>query len=302
MKVSVIICTYNREAYILDSLTGIQDQTFAKDLYEVIIVDNNSTDSTPLLCMDFIQHKGNMHIQYIKEINQGLSYARNTGIANAKGNIIVFLDDDAVPCKQYIESINNFFETTISAMALGGRIFPKYEMSCPSWIPEQLTPLFSIINLGESDMKFSRNKYPIGANMAFRKQVFSECGLFNVNLGRTGKNLLGGEEKDIFAKMTARNMEIWYSPNPWVYHIIPPSRTTKEFILKQAIGVGQSEFYRAKVSVITYVISLIKESIKWVGTCILGIYNILVFQPQRAFMLIRFRWNVSMGLINVYKV
>ncbi|HPH15918.1 MAG TPA: glycosyltransferase family A protein, partial [Bacteroidales bacterium] len=96
MKLSIIVSTYNRESYILDALMSLKDQSCNYGDYEVLIIDNNSTDTTPLLCMQFLQQKGELQAHYYKETMQGLSYARNRGIALANGEIIAFLDDDAV--------------------------------------------------------------------------------------------------------------------------------------------------------------------------------------------------------------
>jgi glucosyl-dolichyl phosphate glucuronosyltransferase len=302
MKVSVVICTYNRELYILDSLSSVKDQTCSKDLYEVILVDNNSTDSTSLKCMEFMHQKGNLNFHYYKEEKQGLSHARNRGIEVAKGEIIVFLDDDAVACKEYIHEIISFFDLHLNVWAIGGRIFPKYEAKCPTWMPQELTPLFSIIDLGKNDKEFGSNKYPVGANMAFRRSVFESCGVFNTSLGRTGKNMLGGEEKDMFYRMKLKGGVVWYAANPWIYHIIPENRTTKYFIKKQAIGVGQSEYFRTKSSFIQFTKSIIVEKMKWIASCLFACKYILLFQFSKAKMLFQFRCWVSIGLLNLEKV
>lgn len=302
MKLSIIVSTYNRELYILDSLMSLKDQSSSYDSYEVIIVDNNSTDTTPLLCMQFLQQKGELHAHYFKETSQGLSYARNRGIAVAKGDIIAFIDDDAVACRDYVSNTIAWFNAHPHCAAIGGRIFPKYETKCPLWMPRALTPLFSILDMGEKPQSFSNKSYPVGANMAFRKQVFETCGVFNTQLGRTGKNMLGGEEKDIFYRIRQKQLQIWYVPNVWVYHIIPAQRTTKEFIVKQAIGVGQSEYYRCKPHTAMYMVSIGKECVKWAGTKILAFVLLIQAKPQQAAMLIRFRYYVSMGLLGIIKV
>lgn len=302
MKLSIIVSTYNRESYILDALMSLKDQSCNYGDYEVLIIDNNSTDTTPLLCMQFLQQKGELQAHYYKETMQGLSYARNRGIALANGEIIAFLDDDAVACRDYVSNTIAWFESHPQCAAIGGRIFPKYETSCPTWMPEALTPLFSILDMGETAKRFSGKHYPVGANMAFRKHVFDECGVFNTQLGRTGKNMMGGEEKDIFYRIRQKQLQVWYVPHIWVYHIIPSQRTSKEFIFKQAIGVGQSEYYRSKSNKTMYIASLGRETIKWAGTTILALVLLIQGKPQQSAMLIRFRYYVSKGLLGIEKV
>ena len=302
MKVSVIVCTYNREDYILDALMSLKDQSADYSNYEVLLIDNNSNDRTPLICMQFAQQKGSLNYHYYKEPKQGLSHARNRGIELATGEIIAFIDDDAVASKHYIQEIIAFFNENEQVGAIGGRIFPKYETQKPVWMPNQLTPLFSIIDLGEKNIPFKSGKYPVGANMAFRKSVFNTCGNFNIALGRTGKNMLGGEEKDIFYRIISHSILVWYAAKPWVYHLVPQSRTTKIFIKQQAIGVGQSERLRTTTSVKQRLLSITKELLKWLATFVLCLHNVLLLSPRKAAMLIAFRWWVSGGLLNIYKV
>jgi glycosyltransferase involved in cell wall biosynthesis len=281
---------------------SLKDQSSNYYNYEIIIIDNNSTDSTPLLCMEFLQQKGDLNVHYYKETQQGLSYARNRGIAVAQGEIIAFIDDDAVACRDYVLNIIEWFDNHSECAAIGGRIFPKYETQCPTWMPEQLMPLFSILNLGEKPKEFTRNLYPVGANMAFRKSVFTQYGLFKTELGRTGKNLLGGEEKDIFFRLKKHKLAIWYVPYIWVYHIIPQQRTTKDFIMKQAIGVGQSEYFRSKSNIVAYSSSICKELIKWGVSKLLALGYTIQAKPQKAAMILQFRYYVSLGLLGIKRV
>ncbi|MFW5850695.1 MAG: glycosyltransferase [Bacteroidota bacterium] len=299
MKISAVICTYNREEYILDSLMSLRDQTLDRSEYEIILVDNNSTDATPLKCMEFSRSVSdvNLNYHYYHETRQGLSYARNRGIECAQGEIIVFLDDDAVASQTYLEEIVAFFEQHTNVSAIGGRIFPKYEKPKPSWMPEVLTPLFSIINLGEKDKPFRSGKYPIGANMAFRRSVFDVCGGFNTELGRTGKNMMGGEEKDLFYRMQQHNLFVWYAAKPWVYHIIPESRMTKDFLKNQAIGVGMSENKRTQFSIGKRMFSYAKECIKWIGSLFYFFFYAVQLQFHKAFIIMQFRFWVSSGLL-----
>src|SRR5436305_8021426 len=111
LKISVIICSYNRAKYIIDAVESLYDQTVLKNLYEVIVVDNNSTDNTKELCLQYIASHSDYNIHYFDEKQQGASFARNTGVAHSKAPLIAFMDDDAIADKNFIESILRFFET-----------------------------------------------------------------------------------------------------------------------------------------------------------------------------------------------
>ena len=109
MKLSIIICTYNREKFILKSLYSIAHQNADVNIFELIIINNNSTDKTHELILDFIEKNQNISIKYFIEIEQGLSHARNRGIKESTGDICAFLDDDAIACEEYVINIIYFF-------------------------------------------------------------------------------------------------------------------------------------------------------------------------------------------------
>ena len=108
-KVSVILCSYNRAAYIPLALQSLVNQNITPTIFEIIVVDNNSTDDTTTVCKNFIAAHPQHTIKYLTEIQQGSSFARNTGAAIAKAPLLCFMDDDAVAAPDYIEKIIAFF-------------------------------------------------------------------------------------------------------------------------------------------------------------------------------------------------
>ena len=96
MKISIIICTYNRELYLPKCLEHLKNQTEAPSNFEIILVNNNSTDQTENICENFIAQNPQLITKYVKEMNPGLSFARNRGIKESKGDVLVFIDDDAM--------------------------------------------------------------------------------------------------------------------------------------------------------------------------------------------------------------
>lgn len=296
MIFSIVICTYNRKNLLKETLNSLIKQSFDHDLCEILIVDNNSTDGTENICSDFIKDNPGIHIRYVLEENAGLSYARNRGIKEAQAELISFIDDDVIVSRTYASEVINFFKNHPTALALGGKILPNYESEKPKWMSVFLEPLMSVIDLGKKERIFPKGKFPVGANMIFKKDVFDKIGLFNTNLGRKGKNMLGGEEKDIFNRINKIEGEVWYSPKPWIYHYVPDNRLTKDFIKKQALGIGFSEKVRAKdIGAKELIISGIKELIKWGATILLFFFYGLKFQPVKGVMIIRFRYWVSSG-------
>lgn len=299
MEISVIICSYNRIKFIPGLLKSLENQDLDMRLFEVVLIDNNSDDGTAEFCSNYSTKQNIPNFRYIFEGKPGLSHARNRGITESIGEVIVFIDDDALACPEYLSEIHSFFNSEKSASCIGGKILPKYESKCPEWMSMFLEPVMSVINLGDVVKEFPKNKFPIGANMAFRKTVFEAVGLFNTELGRTGKKMLGGEEKDLFYRIRKTDLSIFYLPKAWIDHIIPDERLTFEFIRKQAVGIGYSERLRAaNIGKIELLKSYIKELMKWAAVFLLSIFYGAQFQFSKTEMLIKFRWFVSYGLFS----
>ncbi|MDR6881450.1 glycosyltransferase [Bacillus sp. 3255] len=231
-RVSIVICTYNRADLLritLDALPALA----ARDLAEILIVDNNSTDHTSDISMSFVErHAGVMRVRYIFEPTQGLSAARNRGIREAKGDIVAYLDDDAVPCLEWIRTIVDTFDQRQDVHAIGGIIRPRFEGGRPPWLIQALELPYTIVDRGEAVHEFPVNKHPFGANMAVRKS-FHEAYIFPTDLGRKGTLLLSGEESWLFEQMKKERKTILYQPAMVVDHFIPASRLTKEWILQR---------------------------------------------------------------------
>lgn len=296
---SLIICTYNRDKYIYNVLKSIADNNFDKTNYEIVLVNNNSTDNTIEECKRFQLDFPDVNYQYFLEECQGLSYARNRGIKEAKGDILVYVDDDALVNKEYLQAYSDFFKNYPNAFAAGGPIIPKYETEQPSWMSYYTKELVTgYLYKGNQIIEFKKRRYPGGGNAAFKKEVFDEIGLFNVDLGRKGNNLLGAEEKDIFDKMEAKAMKYYYIPNAILYHIIPEAKLKKEYFNKLTYSIGKSERMRTlKISKAKYSKRLFSEGIKWGASFALCLCYLFLLAPQKGFKLLTFRWNVTKGLL-----
>jgi glycosyltransferase involved in cell wall biosynthesis len=296
--ISIIVCTYNRADYLYDALESIASNDFPRNDYEIILVNNNSTDNTEEKCKLFAANFPEVNFRYFTENKQGLSFARNKGIAESKGDFLVFLDDDVVVKPDYLRNLKSNLDNTPDMMAFGGKITPRFEAGHPpKWLNRWMYSLISATNRPDKTRKYGKRKYPIGANMGFKRQCLEKSGYFNTELGRTGNILLGGEEKDIFLKIKGLGMDIYYFPDVEIEHIIPESRTTEEYIERVGIGVGISERIRCTS---TGKQSLHKrnfqEFVKWCGTIVLAGYYTLTFRLQVAKVMLKFRKNVTKGL------
>lgn len=297
---SVIICTYNRDKYIYNVLKSVAENEFPADQYEIVLVNNNSTDHTEEECKRFAADFPMVAFRYLVEPTQGLSYARNAGIRTAKGDILVYVDDDATVNNKYLSTYQEFFAKHPQIAAAGGPILPVYETQEPSWMSHYTRQLITgKLYLGESVKEFPKDSYPGGGNAAYRKSVFDTVGLFNVELGRKGNSLIGAEEKDLFDKMNTHNMKFFYLPTAILYHIIPERKLTQDYFSRLTYSIGVSERYRTqRISSSKYYTRLLKECVKWGGTIVLWFAFLFRLQPAKGNKLVAFRYSVTRGLLS----
>lgn len=238
---SVIICTYNRCDLLAASIKSIQAQQFPSELFEIIIVDNNSTDHTREL-VENLSNSSPVAIRYVFEERQGLSYARNAAIDFSNGKIILFTDDDieADPC--WVKEIVTAFDDPKVACA-GGPIRPIWPFEKPSWINTVwLTEPLSISEfVAAKETGYFSGHYPFGANIAFRKEVCKKFGGFTVTLGRQAGNLMSNEEIELCQKIEAQGDVIRFTPKAVVHHKIAPERLTKQWFYHRFYWQGRSD-------------------------------------------------------------
>lgn len=219
---SVIVCTYNRQKFIGACLQCLAEQTLPISDWEVIVVDNNSADRSAVIIQDFISGHPQLPFRYVFEKEQGLSFARNRGIAESRGEALVYIDDDVEVTPDYLRVIQDFFTTHTDIAGMGGRTLPKFsEGPPPAWLSPYLTGLTGTIDRGTAIRKFGgRMKYPVGCNMIYTKPVLLQAGGFNNRLKARA------DDKYIYEKVSKINPDIWYVPQAFSLHNIDADRLT----------------------------------------------------------------------------
>jgi glycosyltransferase involved in cell wall biosynthesis len=298
LKISVAICTYNRERYLPQLFNSILKQKLDRSQFEVILINNNSPGNTAQLFKKFSIEHPEILTNYALETKQGLSYARNRAIELAQFPLITFLDDDAFIQEDYLEICVKAFEAEPKMDALGGKILLHYESIVPSWENNYLNSLLGFYDLGDEPMIFSGKEYPRGSNMTFKSELFKKVGGFHTGLGRTDKSMIGGEEKELFDRVYKSKMGVYYEPKAIVYHCVPVERTTSSFIRRQAIGAGMSERIRTKtVGSGAYFFRCMKEILLWGASIILWVLFLFHMKPVKGNMIMAFRWWLTQGLL-----
>ena len=174
MKLSIVICSYNRAQYIGDALDSLYKQTTSLSDFEVMLVDNNSTDGTPEVYKSWREIHPEGNFQYLTEHQQGASFARNTGAAHAKTGWLCFMDDDAVAFPDFVANIIKHTQEKPTIVGFGGKIIPKYIPEKPVWMSYYVSSLVGNFDYANVPCAFKKGKYPLESNMVIKKSVFDQ--------------------------------------------------------------------------------------------------------------------------------
>jgi len=236
MRLTVAICTYNRAELLQQTLTGLARQTFPADQFEVLVIDNNSTDRTPQVVAEFAGAR--TAPRHVVETQQGLDHARNRAIAEARGEIVVFADDDILMEPDWLAQLAAPFAADSAGRigAVGGEVIPVFPDGLPIWVAEWHSPLAFRPDAGPLPSPQS----PMGANMAFPAWIFKKLGSFHTALDRSGQNLFGGGDTDMIRRVRAGGFEVWFAPAAVVRHQLPASRTTFRYATRHAFDSARS--------------------------------------------------------------
>jgi glucosyl-dolichyl phosphate glucuronosyltransferase len=301
IQISVIICTYNRALYLTDALDSLYRQTLPRLHFEVIVVNNNSTDNTEYLCKQYIDAHPDMQIIYLNEKEQGASFARNTGAALATSPLLCFMDDDAIANDDYLSRIVQFFESYPGAGGLGGKIIPRYIPTAPEWMSRYVSSMVGNFDYAPQLAAFKPGKYPLESNMIVPKSLFDIIGGFNTALpGVKGELRIGGEGKDFFFRLQALGHIIYYDPHIIVHHVVEVAKLTPAYLYRVASGYGRGERVRTlQKSRLAYLFKIVEYLFKLGASFILGILYLLRRQSAKSWPVIRFRIDALKGLFNL---
>jgi glycosyltransferase involved in cell wall biosynthesis len=241
LPISAVICTHNRAEYLPKAIQSLTEQNMSKNDYEIIVVDNCSTDSTKAVVEQF---SNNANLKYIYEPTVGLSYARNTGWQNASGKYVAYLDDDAIACREWLSKIVEVFETvTPQPGCVGGKVEPIWEAKRPEWLSDWLLDGLTVVDWSDTPHVIDNLavEWLVGANIAFPKDLLSQVGGFSSDLGRIGKKLLGGEEVFLGKQIIKAGRTCFYHPEISVRHHIQSYRLEKSWFVRRYYGQGISD-------------------------------------------------------------
>jgi glucosyl-dolichyl phosphate glucuronosyltransferase len=300
VKISVIICTYNREDYIGESMQSLVLQDFSRDDYEVLVVNNNSKDDTEKICRQFIDTHPGFHFYYFNESEQGSTPARNTGARHARGELLIFMDDDAVAEKEFLKNAWKFYSSNPEIKGFGGRIIPRYIPKEPAWMSKYVSSLVGNFDYAGEVVEFAPNRYPLESNMAVTRKVFEEVNGFSRALpGVKGTLRVGGEGKDFYFRVKEKGYKIFYVPGMIVHHVVEVNKLDKEYMRRVASGIGRGERFRIEADgKLAFWKKLVEYFFKLGASVLIGLFYLLTGQPARAWPVIQFRIDVLKGFFD----
>ena len=234
-NVSIVVSTYtiDRFAYVLDCVESLKKQTLSpREIILILDADEKMLEfykSNIPTCVRIFNCKGS-----------GLSNARNEGVRNAEGEIICFIDDDAIADKDWLKNLVKNYDNP-RVVGVGGLVKPVWENGRPLWFPKELDWIVGCSYDGGIDRKTCvRN--PIGCNMSFKKEVFEKVGYFKPTMGRSGRKLFGGEETEFSLRISEKApwAIIIHDPSAVVFHKILKNRARVKYMIKRSFYGGLS--------------------------------------------------------------
>lgn len=240
MQVTVAICTWNRAKLLDQTLAQLGKLRIPDGVeWELLVVDNSSTDDTDSVLS---KHVDKLPLRRLFEPKQGHSHARNCAIEVARGELLLWTDDDVLVESDWLSAYVKAAAKWPEAEYFGGPIEPWFETEPPRWLQKHFARVqgaYAVRDYGEKSREFTAKEYPLGANMAFRTETLRRYP-FRTDLGRRGNSLVSGDEVDVLQRMRADGRIGMWVNDARVKHFIPKQRLNADFLWRLNYGGGKS--------------------------------------------------------------
>jgi glucosyl-dolichyl phosphate glucuronosyltransferase len=237
--ISAVICTHNRARYLPQAIDSLLAQDLSTSAYEVVVVDNRSTDATCQIVAGY-----GKRVRYVHEPELGLAHARNTGWRSALGRWVALLDDDAIADPSWLRVIVEVFETVRPEPGcVGGPVNAIWEAPRPRWLSNELLKSLAIIRWTDAAHAIANlsREWLAGVNLAIPRIVLEEVGGFVAGLDRTGTRLLSSGDVFLQRQIMATGRAAWYDPRVNVRHHIPAARLHPQWFRQRYYAQGLSD-------------------------------------------------------------
>jgi glucosyl-dolichyl phosphate glucuronosyltransferase len=304
MKISVILCTYNRSASLGKALESVAASTLPSSVdWEVLVVDNNSNDRTREVVAGF-SSRYPARFRYLFEPRPGKSHALNSGIREARGDVLAFMDDDVTVEPTWLHNLTAALQDDEWAGA-GGRILPAHLFSPPRWLlfegPYALGTILALFDLGPEAGQL--NQPPFGTNMAFRREMFDKYGCFRTDLGPSPGSEIRGEDIEFSRRLMAAGERLRYEPSAVVYHAVPEHRLNKGYFKAFLFDHGRSSVRKIGArpdiwGIRRQYFSMVKTGVLLAGGTLRWL---LTISPQRRFYYKLQVWGTAGAIVEFYR-
>jgi glycosyltransferase involved in cell wall biosynthesis len=241
MDATIAICTWNRAKLLDQTLERMRSLCIPTGLsWEIVVVNNRCTDETDAV---IARHSGLLPIRRIFEEQQGLSHARNAAIRAARGELLLWTDDDVLVDANWLAEMTSAARRQPDLAFFGGPIEPWFEVTPPAWLLNtwrEFSIAYAVRDFGAEPLEFGPQRLPFGANYAIRREVQLRYP-YNARLGRSGTGCVGGEETDVLLRMLAGGHRGIWVPAAKVRHFLPQERLTLDYLRRYFQGAGQME-------------------------------------------------------------
>lgn len=260
MLLSVVICTRNRADLATASVQSVCNQTLPADRYEILLVDNGSTDHTHAAIMD-VQRRYPKHvIRYVREEETGLSHARNRGYKEAAGIYVAYLDDDGKAPDHWLHLACAIIQEQQPA-GLGGPIVPFYQAEKPAWFRDA----YGTVHKTDRARPLGTGEFLNGGNMIWRKDLLVALNGFDTGFGMRGATIGYGEETELQLRLRKQNPQvlIYYDPALFAYHLVRPEKWSWTWLTQSRFAGGRQHYFAVpnqgfrQVSVLTTLLRIV---------------------------------------------
>ena len=241
MKFSLAICTHNHRAALQQTLAELKSLHIPDGTWELLIVDNASTDGTSEWLAQGTWQLQDIPCRCVQESALGVANARNRALHEAKGEYVVFLDDDETPEQDWLQQIEHIIDLHRPA-AVGGRICAQLPAKRPAWLSDQLLGFLGELDYGPGIQILTKPSTPIfTGNAAFHRQTVIESGDFDATLGRRGGIQSGGEDTELYRPLVMLGKTILWAPKAVIHHRIEPWKLRRGYFLQLHYRQGRME-------------------------------------------------------------
>lgn len=244
---TVSLCTHNHADRLARTLAELPSLREPDAAWELLIVDNASSDSTPELLARHVWPVS-WQVRIVREAKLGIAQARNRAVSEARGEYLIFMDDDETVDPDWLRAFEGVIRQH-TPDAFGGRIRVLFEDPRPPWLADELLGFLGQLDWGNEARRLHDQDTPLfTGNFGFRKAICQDIGVFDVALGRRGAANFGGEDVDFYLRLLQAGYKIWWMPDAIIHHRIQAAKLTRGYFLDLHYRQGRTQGARTRGS------------------------------------------------------